>query len=105
MLPAGASIALLYTALVYGGVGTISSIKGGLEKEAKRVVGDCGVERTKWRFPLREGDKLRSYRFGNGLWVNHSDRLARIAVSDISTNSYLDMSQDLAPVRDSGVYQ
>lgn len=47
MLAAGASIALLYTALVYGGVRTIISIKGGQEKEAKRAIGDCGVDRNK----------------------------------------------------------
>lgn len=31
ILAAGSSVALLYTALVYGGVGTITSIKKGLE--------------------------------------------------------------------------
>lgn len=47
VLAAGSSIALLYTALVYGGVGTVSSIKGGLEEEMKRAGGDPGAERTK----------------------------------------------------------
>ncbi|MCJ1464286.1 Dihydroorotate dehydrogenase (quinone), mitochondrial [Pseudocyphellaria aurata] len=45
VLAAGSSIALVYTALVYGGVGTVSSIKGGLD-EMKRPGRDGGVERT-----------------------------------------------------------
>lgn len=45
VLAAGSSIALIYTALVYGGVGTVSSIKGGLD-EMNRPSRDRGVERT-----------------------------------------------------------
>lgn len=44
ILAAGSSIALLYTALVYGGVGTVSSIKSGLQEEMKRASEDGGVE-------------------------------------------------------------
>lgn len=47
VLAAGSSVALLYTALVYGGVGTISSIKGELEEEMKRAGEDHGVKQTK----------------------------------------------------------
>lgn len=47
VLAAGSSIALLYTALVYGGVGTVSSIKGRLEEDMKRAGGDLGVQGTK----------------------------------------------------------
>lgn len=45
VLAAGSSVALLYTALVYGGVGTVSSIKGGLEEEMKKTGGEPGIER------------------------------------------------------------
>ena len=45
VLAAGSSIALLYTALVYGGVGTVSSIKSGLQEEMNRASEDGGVER------------------------------------------------------------
>lgn len=40
VLEAGASIAMLYTALVYGGVGTITTIKGQLRDEMKKRIGD-----------------------------------------------------------------
>lgn len=46
VLTAGSSVALLYTALVYGGVGTISSIKDWLEGEMKRDSRDRGFEGT-----------------------------------------------------------
>lgn len=36
VLEAGASVAMVYTALVYGGVGTISRVKGELREEMKR---------------------------------------------------------------------
>ena len=45
VLAAGSSIALLYSALVYGGVGTVSSIKSGLQEEMKRASEDGGFER------------------------------------------------------------
>lgn len=47
VLAAGSSIALLYTALVYGGVGTVSSIKSGLNEEIKRAGRNRGVQRTR----------------------------------------------------------
>lgn len=47
VLAAGSSVALLYTALVYGGVGTVSSIKGGLEEEMKRAGLNHGLKQTK----------------------------------------------------------
>ena len=37
VLSAGASVAMVYTALVYGGVGTISRIKGEMREEMKRM--------------------------------------------------------------------
>lgn len=46
VLAAGSSVALLYTALVYGGVGLVSSIKDGLEEELRKTGGEPGIERT-----------------------------------------------------------
>lgn len=45
VLAAGSSVALLYTGLVYGGVGTVSSIKAGL-KEMKSSGEDSSIEET-----------------------------------------------------------
>lgn len=40
LLEAGASVAMVYTALVYGGVGTISKIKGEMREEMKKRGGE-----------------------------------------------------------------